>query len=421
MSRGRMDRPSMEKTRGAGSATDRGSALVWALFFVALTTGLLLSHSWEMKASRVDTDVRYRQIEHARSFAQAGLTEATVWLRRQAVQPVLAFAPQLDPAATPPILDTIDPALGLVREFEVRGGLWGRYEVRTSEVEDVSAVYGLPAGVVWDIAARGILFERLDPAKAFDAWPNRAIAMQSLRTEVRGVPVSAPANAAVIVNDPRKLLVLQDANITGGEGNPAVAYADAMPALPALPFPIDVTATVSGVPDTLRVPNLDLGTKALFSLRPERLEHFADVVMQDGPWQLRTPVRDQLVYATGSVKVGPRRPLRGSGVIVVNGSFGVIGETNSDFSGLIVVRDDAELQGPFTFRGILIVGNELRVGGTAGGVTLEYDAAAMNLAAGALARYRRSRETRPSGGDGTYTSVEAMAQKVASNSIEAYR
>src|SRR5690606_24062328 len=61
--------------------------------------------------------------------ARSGLTEGLSWLRRQTSQPVTVFQPTLDTSATPPILDTEDPDIGLVRDFRISGNLWARYEV----------------------------------------------------------------------------------------------------------------------------------------------------------------------------------------------------------------------------------------------------------------------------------------------------
>ena len=63
-------------------------------------------------------------------MADAGIVDAYAWLRRQQVQPVTTFAPRRDLAAVPPVNETDDPTLGLVREVELLPSLWGRYEVR---------------------------------------------------------------------------------------------------------------------------------------------------------------------------------------------------------------------------------------------------------------------------------------------------
>ena len=107
------------------------------------------------------------------------------------------------------------PAIGLVREFEVRGSLWGRYEVRNAEVTDLSASRALQPGSLWDVGARGVLFERLNPARRFDQYPNRVVAVHVLRTEIQVVKVTFPAASAVVIPDVSKLVIHDQATISG--------------------------------------------------------------------------------------------------------------------------------------------------------------------------------------------------------------
>ena len=44
---------------------ERGAVLVWALFFVSLTTGVLIAHSFEMTANRRTMETRYRRVQLA--------------------------------------------------------------------------------------------------------------------------------------------------------------------------------------------------------------------------------------------------------------------------------------------------------------------------------------------------------------------
>ena len=183
--------------------SERGSSLVWALFFVTLTVGILVAHSLEMSANRKTMDTRYRRIDLAQSVAESGLTDAASYLRRQPSQPVVAFTPQRNLQSDPPVDDTMEPEVGLVREFEVNGSLWGRYEVRTDEAIDVSAAYGEAPGTVWDLGARGYLYERVDASRPFDKKPNRLLSTQTLRTEVRGITLPKmpiPHMTAVVLN-----------------------------------------------------------------------------------------------------------------------------------------------------------------------------------------------------------------------------
>src|SRR5688572_560743 len=111
--------------RGAES----GVALVLGILFTIIVVGITISGALILKAHQTKTKTSF--VSHGQSvqFARAGLTEALGWFRKQTAQPVVDFEPRLDNTATPPILDTIDTDVGIVREFEITDTVWGRYEV----------------------------------------------------------------------------------------------------------------------------------------------------------------------------------------------------------------------------------------------------------------------------------------------------
>ena len=162
-----------------------------------------------------------------------------------------------------------------MREFEVRGSLWARYEVRTTEAFDVSAERGQEApGRVWDLGSRGYLFHRADESVPFDQGPNRVLATNYLRSEMRGIPMVPPAQAAVAIDDPNLLDVGPNGFIEGGSG-PGIAYPNtgAMPALPA--------GQVTGTPATSGILAFDSDAKSVFRMHMESLESVADFVVRD--------------------------------------------------------------------------------------------------------------------------------------------
>ena len=114
------------------------------------------------------------------------------WFRKSPVQPVTAFTPVLDPAASPPVLETNDPVVGLMREFQISGPIWGRYEVwkqwdadpdpqrlawrQRMQAQDISARVGATGnGNVWKLKSVGFVFRRIDPNVAFDQYPNQVL------------------------------------------------------------------------------------------------------------------------------------------------------------------------------------------------------------------------------------------------------
>jgi len=137
--------------------------------------------------------------------ARSGLIDAFSWFRRQPTQPVVDFAPTRDEAAVPPVLDTDDPSLGLIREFQMSGSIWARYEVRLTDpnkplmtVRDVSALRGYAgAGQAWTLSCWGIVFRKADPEKAYNETPNLILGTAWAFTEIRRVTLSPPGEAAI--------------------------------------------------------------------------------------------------------------------------------------------------------------------------------------------------------------------------------
>lgn len=387
-------------------AGEQGSALVWAMFFVSLTTGILVAHSFELSANRRTMDTRYRRLDLARSVAESGLTEATAFMRRQPVQPVVQFAPQLDPEADPPVDETLDPTVGLVREFEVQGNLWGRYEVRKDEAVDVSASYGETAGTVWDVGARGYLWQVVDRKVPFDQHPNRVLSVQTIRTELRGLPVDTPANAAIILLDPSRITMAAGGKIDS-DGSPAVAYR-----APAGPLPIaPLDAAISGEPTALALPGLQVDVSSIFGMRPERVKNLCDLVLLSPRQVWGRVLKDQALFAPADLTLQPTwSSLRGRMLLVVNGDFTAQAGNNSDFSGIVFVAGNASIEGPFRFRGTMIVGGRLEVGGTGDAVQISYAAAEVQTLRAALARYRVSRDVRPATSAGAFVTVSDLDQ-----------
>lgn len=424
-------------------------ALIWALFFVSLTTGVMLAHSIELTANRRTMDTRYRRVELAQQVASSGLTDATSYLRRQTIQPVANFTPQLDPQADPPVNETLDPSIGLVREFEIYGSLWGRYEVRSVEAIDLSGNYEQPPGSVWDVGARGYLYEVIDPQVAYNEEPNRILSVFAMRTEIRGFQMRLPADAAVIIPDPDNLTLLNNSEVVSDSGI-AVAYQQ-QSARSRAPSMDDA---VTGSPVTQQLADLDLDLATMFGIREDKFQGYADVILETPkPLRQRRPgrfrkeghangkrerpgrrpgfrkrrgprsgqrsdngqidpvreIHDQAAYAPRSLKLsGDKLSLRGRMLLVVNGDLHAKAGNNSDLSGIVYVKGDAFIEGPFTLRGTLIVAGSLTVGGSNEQVHIAAAPDEVTAIQNALSRYRLSRDSRPMSKTGAFVVPEDL-------------
>lgn len=369
--------------------------LVWALIFVVVTSGMVVSHSIRMASSRRELDTMLDRRLLARTVAKSGVVDALSWFRSQPTQPVSSFAPLCDPYGDPPRMDTIDAAMGLVRDFEIRGNLWGRYELRRTDMQDVTGQRGMTGtGKAWAMQARSYVYRVVDPGKPFDQAPNRIVAMDTVATEICKFGMSIPASAPVIAQDPEALFVYENVVINGGSGaavvygngpldakdytdpvtTPVASSIDGLAPAPISPIRISVDpvfsvlATLTGTTSMLRQPSLALDLGRIFGTRPEDLRAFADIVVSDGSGLSGLKeVSGKVVFIAGDLQIDQGVNLDGT-AIVVYGSLGVpINPTPTKISGVIYVEGDAKILGNFTLDGVLIVKHTLSLGTSGGG------------------------------------------------------
>ncbi len=388
--------------------SEQGSTLVWALFFVSLTAGILVAHSIEMSANRKTMDTRYRRIDLAQSIAESGLTDAASYLRRQPSQPVVAFTPERNLANDPPIDDTLEPAVGLVREFEVHGSLWGRYEVRADEAIDVSAAYGEAPGTVWDLGARGYLYERVDADQPFDKKPNRLLSTQTLRTEVRGITLRLPSLSALVVGDPTALQLLGNGTIDGGvQSGIAIAKSDddddqdddqgkddekGRDSIPSF------GSSVTGAPAALPLAATKLDVSSVFGMREEQLRSIADLVVFSNKQLQGRVMQDESVFVPNGLELESRdQALRGRMLLAIKGDFVASEGNDSDFKGVLYVSGNAQIEGPFRFEGTMIVAGRVKIGGSDGEVRIRARPDIVSQLQNSLSQYRAGRDQRPAG------------------------
>ena len=104
-----------------------------SVVFLLILAGLLMVN---LAGKLITRQLRYQG--QAQNAAEAGLVDALNFFRRNPIQPVVAFDPQLDLGANPPLDDSAFPAIGIVRDFRVSdlGNVCGRYEVRRQDLDD---------------------------------------------------------------------------------------------------------------------------------------------------------------------------------------------------------------------------------------------------------------------------------------------
>ena len=401
----------------------RGHALLLALLTAMTVAGMIAAASGEMTASRQGMELEFRAEAQARSLAEAGLVDAYAWLRRQVVQPVTAFAPRRDLLANPPVNETDDPDRGLVRDFEVSPGLWGRYEVLrgnanepfvdgngngirdlseaytdvngdgrwspASGTRDVTAERGLPgSGVVWFVESRGTLFSRPRADLPLGEGPNMRLSRVRVATEVRRLTIAPPADATICTDRLDDVVLGDRARLRGTATGLAGAEATGSPSLLS---GSEVLTTMTST----HVPEYAGSYESIYGVDLAQLKSMADVSTDKGITGVPTPIPDfSLIVIEGDVTFDATNPLRGTAVVIVHGDVTIASGSNSFFSGVLHASGDITMRGPAYMRGTLIANGRVDLMGTGGDyVEIDHDPDGISRLLQVMGQYRLSKTT----------------------------
>ena len=413
-----------------GGRAERGLMLIWVSLVFVTVAGFVLATMERQKALEESASFESAAPAHARDVAEAGIVDALAWFRRQADQPVAAFAPRRDLTVDPPVNETDDPDLGLVRSYEVAPSLWARYEVAIGQpaeaftdddgdgyhdagepfadangngrrdeargVLDVTAERGASGvGVVWRLESRGTLFRRVDPTQALGAGPNLRVAEALLATEIRRMAIHPPASAAICVARADGVTIGARARI-GGSPGAALAYAQSTGTVTLLGG-----AQLTGSPTSVGSPDLDTSIESVFGTDLGGLRAASDLALGDGA-SVPSPLPTRaLVVIEGDVTFDDDRPLRGTAIVAITGDCTIQSGSNSFFSGLLWVGGDLVVRAPALLTGTVVVEGTLDVRGLGGDhVEIEQDDEIVHGLFQTLGQYRFTKAIhRAQGGD----------------------
>jgi hypothetical protein len=421
-----------------------GFALIWALVVVFLIGSLVLTG--ELTSSATDAGLRteFAARGQAENVARAGLVDAFAWLRRQTVQPVTSFAPRRDLTASPPIDETDDARVGLVREFEITPGIWGRYEVRrgrpmdpfTDEngngrhdegepfvdlltppdgserlpadvlaadgscsdgygdgrwtpslwTRDVSAERGESgAGTVWRIESRGLVYVRPRADLPLGQGPNRLIANATVATEVRRLTMAPPASAALCAPSSGVVTLGRRVRIRADQLGVGLGSTSGT-------MSIDPTTEITASTDYAAVPGYADKVTDIFRCDWSELKAMADIATRRRAG-IPPRINDyNLVVLERDVTYDQVKPLQGNGVLAIRGNLTIQAGSTSFFSGLLYVDGNVDITGPAFFRGTIIATGTVKLEGSSGDyVEVQYDSSTVNRMLNQMAQYRVSR------------------------------
>lgn len=383
---------------------ERGAALVVAVFFTIIVVGLTLVGAVSLTSHRMKTKVNWVVQTQAVQAARSGLAEGLTWLRRQTTQPVTNFSPTFNPALDPPVLDTIDPEIGLVREFEITETIWARYELwkewaadpdpvrRAKRVqfqcEDISEPRaGGSPGMVWRLRSLGYVYRLVDPTVAFNEPPNRIISSQLMETDVRRVIVTLPGLAALCVGDGQSCHINTGGRIYGMNGA-AILYP---------PF-TGVPTTGGGSTQrvigevTLQDP-WDDSYEHVFGMSYTELTGLAHMVVTDvNDFPSPIPNMSLVIVDVGTtLNLDSSHPLLGSGIVVVRGNCVIAQGSNSNFSGLLYVEGNLTMRDPSEINGAVVVTGNCTIQGSGDFSTIRFDQTILDAMMMSFGNYQRSK------------------------------
>ena len=384
-------------------------SVILAVSLVLLT--LLVASTYTQLTSRV-LSLQLNYQGQALNTAQAGLSEAADWFRRQTTQPVVTFAPARNTSATPPINDTDVQTTppSIQRDFLISqpGNVWGHYEVVTGNAANGTGVLDLSqnrrgpssaAGAIWQLESTGVVYVRNDPnlATAYNQSPNQVLATKLVRSEIQKIAINLPDTAALSISAAGGAVSIgitqNEARIIGGTSARGVG-ATSTSSSPS----VASGATLSGSPGSgFGLATGSFALTSVFSVTSQSdLVGIADINVASVA-QLPNPLpsMQMIIINSNATFDSTTQPLVGSGILIVMGNLTVNSSpAPSSWNGIIYVTGNLTITGPCTINGAVVVdGTAATINGAGGGNFGEiyYDTFMISQVQQQLSQYRFSR------------------------------
>lgn len=390
-----------EKRFGAKLLGQEGSTILLALFVILLGSSMIIVGLTLLTTTR-DAIVQELNLKgQATSAAEAGVTDALSWFRRQSTQPVATFEPVYDPDQQ--IIDTEDADIGIVREFEIstQTGHYGRYEVMKVDpitsatvVKDISAqriinTEEAAPGTVWYVESKGIVYEKNDDEKAYNEAPNRVVRQVTLASEIQRLAIAPTANAALI-SDTGTVYIRTKGRVRGINTTAIVFDRSGGGRVRRWGGTIEggrnQAAVFPGATDSVTAL-----VRTVFASTPEDLQSLADIYVtstDDLPSDLPTL---GIIYIDGDATFNSARPLTGGGIIIVDGNMLIDTGSMSIYSGLIFVTGNYTQKSPSLISGTVMVLGDTDISGSLDIAEIMYDQDIMDIVRQKLGQYRAAR------------------------------
>ncbi len=388
---------------------EQGTALIMAMWFTILVAGVVSSGTTLYIANKKKADVRFQQSAQAIQFARSGITETLTWFRRQTSQPVTVFEPVINLSSIPPIQDTDDADIGIMREFKIAGKTWGRYEVWKEWAADPDPVrlawrnqlYSSDVslqrnqgihGAAWRIRSVGYVFIKKDANTAFNQRPNQMLGTMMLESEILRLKIAPPGEAAVSSVDGNSVIINSNGRIRGfskagifydsGSGNPSTGPSS--------------QNRVTGTPSLSPSGSYAGGVEDVFGVTLAELKGMADHYITDpNNFPSPIPANSIIVCECSSITFDSSRPLTGTALVYIDAKVTISNESSSVFNGLLYVKGSMNMNAPSELNGALVMDGKVKVQGVGDFATINYDESVLETLRLEIGNYRLSGAVRP--------------------------
>ena len=384
---------------------ESGSAIlivVASLAVIALVaiTGLTLV---ELAGRSVGFQLQYQG--QTQNCADSGLTDALSWFQRQTTQPVTTFNPVRNLAASPPVNDTENATIGIVRTYRVStlGNVWARYEIRRANVTDVSTQRGKSqAGTIWQIESDGILFRDADGDGTMD-WTDtngnglydwkesgEVLSMKKMRVDIQRLSLLLPGgNAAVQTSSCSNVNTTTgttSTRILGGTSGTGIACKN------GTGTPTITGSTVTGSPATqTNVNPFNATIPYVFGVSQSELISLANLSVPDVASLPTTLPSMSLIVINGNATFTVSQPLVGSGILVVLGNLTIPANSSSNYNGVIYVTGNYSQGAPSVVHGAVVCLGTFRLVGGGDYAEIDWDGPMVTQVRNQIGGYRFSR------------------------------
>jgi Tfp pilus assembly protein PilX len=409
---------------------EKGTALVTVLMMISIMTILTAASTFIVMGAQKQTSAQFMREGQAANVARAGLQAGLSWYKSQLSQPVrqsaltpdddcsihAAFFPRVN---TTDIQkgDTLDETIGLVKELKIQEpNIYGRYTIKRYDcgqsdtadwnrhaARDITFKRGkqdgaAPAqGVVWFLESQGELYIKNDPTKLPTQAPNKLLQEVSASVEINRISMSVGQYVLNLIG-----------TSTSSFNNKCELTGDSSITMPAGIKRNIGTPNISGTPQATigsapLVSQINAGSGEVnkdvlntFNMSMTELKGVSDkVYTTTNEISATEPIPFGVTFLEGNGSstflFTAARPLKGSGVLFVNGNLNLDNDSNSSYSGLIFVTGTITMGSSNSLGGGIVAGRVLCSPTTR--TTLEYNDNVVNNVRQRLGLYRQNNLT----------------------------